>query len=282
MTGRTPEYVRTCSVTLSGGNIGGCLATRPPVGASARSLHAGREPFTTPSFLPSAAGRQREPNMRHLVPPLLLALLIALFASTPAHAQFTLKGGINLVDLFGGDVAASDTRPRLAGGVAFDIIGIGPLKLAPEIYYAQKGAENFQSRLAAGEAAHISLAYVEVPVLLRLTLPFGGPRVEPYVAGGPVFGWQLDCNVTVSADDVVEDCGQLLGGPEGVEDTLRSFEQGIMVGAGLIFEVIPGIGAITVDARYARGLTRLSEDADGPEIQNRAVSVLLGYRFGLR
>lgn len=220
--------------------------------------------------------------MKPFAPLPLLTLLAALLAAAPAHAQFALKGGINLVDLFGDDVAASDTRPRLAGGLAYDLIGIGPLKLAPEIYYAQKGADNFESRLAAGQAAEISLAYIEVPVLLRLALPFGGHRVQPYLAGGPVFGWQLDCRVTVSAGGAAEDCGQLLGGREGVEDTLRSFEQGIMVGAGLSFEVVPGTGGITLDARYARGLTRLSEEADGPEIQNSALSVLLGYRFALR
>lgn len=220
--------------------------------------------------------------MRPLASVSVVVLLMALLPASPANAQFALKGGVNLVDLFGDDVAASDTRPRLAGGMAVDLIGIGPLKLAPEIYYAQKGAENFESRLAAGETAEISLAYVEVPLLLRLALPFGGRKVQPYLAGGPVFGWRLDCQVTLGAGGADEDCGQLLGGQEGVEATLRSFEQGIMVGAGLGFELIPGTGALTLDARYARGLTRLADGPDGPDIQNSALSVLLGYRFALR
>lgn len=213
---------------------------------------------------------------------LLPLLLIILFlAPSPAEAQFAVKGGINLVDVFGDDVEGSDTRPRLAGGVGFDMFGVGPFTLAPEVYYAQKGADNFQGRLAAGEAAEISLAYVEVPVLVRLAIPLGGARFQPYLAGGPVFGWQLDCQVRATEAGAEEDCGQLLGGQDQLEDTLKEFEQGLMFGAGFAFEVIRGIGAVTLDARYARGLTRLSEAEDGPEIQNRALSVLLGYRFGL-
>lgn len=212
---------------------------------------------------------------------LLLLILVLFLAPSPAEAQFSLKGGINLVDVFGDDVEASDTRPRLAGGVGFDVIGVGPFTLAPEIYYAQKGADNFESRLAAGEAVEISLAYVEVPVLVRLAIPLGAARFHPYLAGGPVFGWQLDCKVKADEAGAQEDCGQLLGGQNQLEETLRDFERGMMVGAGFAFEVIRGIAAVTLDARYARGLTRLSQAADGPEIQNRALSVLLGYRFGM-
>jgi hypothetical protein len=219
--------------------------------------------------------------MRNLAPILLLVLLMALLPPRPAEAQFAIRGGVNLVDLFGDDVEASDSRPRLTGGIGFDLIGLGPLTLAPEIYYAQKGAENFQRRLVAGEPVEISLSYVEVPVLLRLAIPVGASRFQPYVGGGPVFGWQINCEVQASAAGAREDCGQLLGGEQQLEETLRSFEQGVMLGGGVAFEAIRGLGAITLDARYARGLSRLSESSDGPEIQNRALSLLLGYRFGL-
>lgn len=218
--------------------------------------------------------------MRNLAPILTVVLLSALLAPRQADAQLAIRGGVNLVDLFGDDVDTSDTRPRLAGGIGFDMVSLGPLTLAPEIYYAQKGAENFQSRLAAGESVEVSLSYVEVPVLLRVALPAGGGRFQPYVTGGPVFGWQLDCEVQASATGAQEDCGQLLGGEQQIEETLRSFEQGMMVGGGVAFDLVRGLGALTLDARYARGLSRLSEQADGPEIQNRSFSLLLGYRLG--
>lgn len=210
-----------------------------------------------------------------------LALLLVLLPASSAEAQFTFKGGVNLVDMFGDDVETSDRRPRLAGGMGMDLMSVGPLTLSPEVYYAQKGAENFQRRLAAGEASQVSLEYVELPVLLRVGVPLGGSRFQPYLAGGPVFAWQLDCRMEASESGVNEECGELLGGQDQLEEKLREFEQGLMVGAGFAFEVIRGIGAVTLDARYARGLTRLSEGGEGPEIQNRALSLLLGYRFGL-
>lgn len=219
--------------------------------------------------------------MRSMLVPVMLGLVIALLLPAPAQGQFAIKGGVNLVDFFGDDVEEADRRPRLAGGASYDVLSLGPLTLAPELYYAQKGAEQFESRLMAGEAAEISLAYVEVPVLLRLALPFGGYRFRPYVAGGPVFGWRLDCEATAGPAGAQPDCDQLLGGEAQLEETLREYEQGLMFGAGVAVSVLRGIGAITLDARYARGLTRLSGAEDGPDIQNRALSVLLGYRFGL-
>lgn len=219
--------------------------------------------------------------MRPLLVPILLALLVALLLPAPAQAQFAIKGGINVVDFFGDDVQEADRRPRLAGGAGFDVLSLGPLTLAPELYYAQKGAEQFQTRLMEQQPAEISLAYVEVPVLLRVALPFGGQRFRPYLAGGPVFGWQLDCEVTAGPDGSQPECDQLMGGEAQLEETLRQYEQGLMFGAGVAVSLFRGIGAITLDGRYAQGLTRLSDAEGAPEIQNRALAVLLGYRFGL-
>jgi hypothetical protein len=213
----------------------------------------------------------------------VLGLVLSLLIPGPVDAQFSIKGGVNLVDFFGDDVEEADRRPRLAGGAAVDLLALGPLALAPEIYYAQKGAEQLQQRLAQGQSATVSLSYIEIPVLVRLNLP-AGPRVRPYIAAGPVFGWQVDCSITANAQTgaAQPDCEDLLGGRQQLEEKLRSYEQGLMVGAGLAVRVLGGLGAITLDARYARGLTRLSDEPGAPEIRNRALSVLLGYRFGLQ
>lgn len=211
----------------------------------------------------------------------LLVVSLLLGAPTGADAQITLKGGVNLADVFGDDVESSDPRPRLAAGGSVDLLSLGPVTIAPELYYAQKGADNLQTDLQQGTPVQVSLEYVEVPVLLRVGLPFGGTRLSPYVSGGPVFGWQLDCTFESDVQaGVSDDCNQLLGGEGQLEETLRDYEQGLMFGAGFAFDVLPGFGAITLDARYSLGLTRLSEDDDGPDIQNRAFALLLGWRLG--
>lgn len=48
--------------------------------------------------------------------------------------------------------------------------------------------------------------------------------------------------------------------------------------------VIPGHGALNLDVRYTRGLTRITEEPDGgdaPDVTNQAFTVMLGYSFGL-
>lgn len=212
----------------------------------------------------------------------LAVALAACVAATPVglSAQFTLKGGVNLVDFFGDDVQSSDRRARLAGGASFDLLSVGPFTLAPELYYAQQGADNFEQKLQQGQPVRVSLEYVEIPVLLRLALPFGGQRLSPYVAGGPVFGWQLDCSFEAAQQGTTENCAQLLGGQDQLEETLRDYEQGLAFGAGFAVNLLRGFGAVTLDARYTLGMTRLSDDEDGPDIQNRAFALLLGYRLG--
>jgi hypothetical protein len=70
-------------------------------------------------------------------------------------------------------------------------------------------------------------------------------------------------------------CDDLSG--ENVEETIKDYEQGLILGGGLDFAVFSA-GAINIDARYTHGLSRLAEDGD---IHNRALSVMLGYSFGL-
>lgn len=212
--------------------------------------------------------------------PLLTLLGFLLLTPGPLAGQFTVKGGLNLVDLFGDGVESSDSRARLAAGGGFDLLSLGPFVVSPEVYYAQKGAGEMETGVQQGRPADVSLEYVEIPLLLKLELPLGGSRFFPYVAGGPVFGWQLDCDVRATEGGVEDNCDDILGGSEQLEETLRSYEQGLTFGAGFAFDVLRGFGGLTVDARYSVGLTRLSESDDGPDIQNRAFALLLGYRLG--
>ena len=53
-----------------------------------------------------------------------------------------------------------------------------------------------------------------------------------------------------------------------------------MLAGGFDFAV-GSVGAINIDARLTRGLSRLAQGSDGPDIRNQAFSVMLGYSFGL-
>lgn len=214
------------------------------------------------------------------------AVLLAAGAGSPLHAQFALKGGLNLTNMVGRDVAEGDSKMGLAFGGAFDVFVVGPLRIGPEVHYAQRGAENFTM---VGEQppmgpVELSLDYVEIPILVRFLLPFGGRRLTPYVMGGPVFGWQLSCSVTVGAGagtgEPEPDCDDLLT-REGLDEKLRDYEQGAMIGGGVALSLLRRTGAVTLEGRLMEGLSRLSDRRDGAELRNRSFTLLLGYSFRL-
>jgi len=219
-------------------------------------------------------------------PVLALLLAPALVWAEPAAAQVGIRGGLNLTNLVGSGVQNSENRTGLNAGLSYEILRIGPISVAPEIHYAQRGAEAFQLALA-GEGvppsgpAEVALDYIEIPLVARLHLPALGSLL-PFAAGGPVFGWNLDCSVTLDAPAGTAEpsCDELLS-REGLEAKVRDYEQGFLVGAGVDLPVLQGIGQLTLEGRYLRGLSRLGEGDAGLDVRNRSFSLSLGYAFGL-
>lgn len=212
------------------------------------------------------------------------ALLVSILVPDAGQAQLPLglRGGINLSEFVGGD-AEADTKRGLDLGVAFSPLQAGPFSLMIEGYYRQKGAETLQSSLDSTEppeSVEFGLDYVEIPVLARVDIPLAS-RLGLYLQGGPAFGWQLDCGVEFSTSgdpgSPTGNCDDLLGG--GLEDTLRDYEMGAVGGAGLELIVLQGVGAITLDARINRGLTRLTKEDTGSDLKNQSMSLMLGYTF---
>jgi hypothetical protein len=157
---------------------------------------------------------------------------------------------------------------------------MGPLQLRAEGYYRQKGArglDEFQDAALAGQTVEVGIDYVEVPVLLRFDLPGLGQRLFPYLEAGPAFAWRINCGISVdaAASTSQSSCDDLNG--DNLEETLKEYEQGLVLGGGFDMPIMR-IGSINIDARFTRGLSRLSE---GDEVRNRALSVMLGYSFGL-
>ena len=221
----------------------------------------------------------------------------------PSHSQVTLRGGVNLTDFFGSDADDTESVRSLSYGLAMSLITIGPAQVVLEGYYRKKGAGwdavdalvgggspvAFDSAQVAawtsqvgtlsGQQLEFGLDYVEVPVLLRWNFPTQGTRYRPYLNAGPAFAWRLDCGLTLDgsgggAEAACEDLSR-----DNLEETLKEYELGLAVGGGLDVFVLGGSGAINVDARLTRGLSRLSEEAGG-EVKNQSFTLLLGYAFG--
>jgi len=212
--------------------------------------------------------------------------LLALSFAPPSSAQVGIKGGVNLTRFVGSDADNYESTPGLDLGASLSLASLGPIQVLGEVYYRQKGAELDPAdpaalqELAEAGGYEIGLDYVEIPLLARLDLGGPGSRIRPYLVGGPAFGWRLNCGVSISggrAGSAAPECDDLT---EDFGSTIRSYEAGAVVGGGLEFS-LAGLGGVSLDARYTRGLSKIGEGEDALNIRNQSFSVMLGYFFGM-
>ena len=218
----------------------------------------------------------------------VFAALCLCASTTPAGAQFGLRGGMNLSKFVGAGSTNSQSATGLNLGASIPLIHLGPLSIVPEVYYSQKGAKQFDpSALAAGSATapttlDFGLDYIEVPVLAKLSFPLAR-RLHGYVAGGPAYAWNINCSISVtSAGETsnVSDCNQTFG---SFKTAMQKADRGIVAGGGLDLDVL-GFGGLNLDARVVRGLSRLTTATAGTtsaDIKNQSVSLMLGYYVGV-
>jgi hypothetical protein len=154
----------------------------------------------------------------------------------------------------------------------------GAVGIQLEAIYAQKGVSGdttFEGQSISGE---FRLAYLELPLLLKLRL--GSGPIRPYLFGGPALAIELLCEaeVTVGGTTNAADCDsdEAEGQTGGAER--RTTEFGAVAGAGL--EISSGAMAFLVELRYARGLQSL-DSTDEIDLKNEAISVLAGVSLPL-
>lgn len=223
----------------------------------------------------------------------LVLLLITTILTQTSYAQIGIRGGINLSRFVGEDVEETEDLLGLNAGLSFQIINIGPISIVPEIYYAEKGTR-FTEQLRQFQQMdpetpvnpedvdlEVNLAYLEIPILAKVRLPFLSTRViHPYVAGGPVFGFRLDCSVSFTsnnAEQEIQDCAD--ENFDDFEATFNEADRGYVIVTGIDFQV-PILGTLTLDGRYYHGLSRLIENEENDDIYNQNFTLMLGYNIG--
>jgi hypothetical protein len=186
--------------------------------------------------------------------PLATALTLASLApTTPALAQLGVKAGLSFATL-----SESSTSPDFrnqtgfAAGVSLGLPLGGVFVLQPEALYAEKGAKG------ATSSNDLKVAYLDVPLLLRLTIPT--PGLAPFAVGGPQASFQLRCELGQS------DCDQDFAGTD----------YGVAVGAGV--RIGGGLG-FTVEARYTQGLKDINRVSQGFDSKTRTFFILAGLSF---
>lgn len=167
----------------------------------------------------------------------------ALFAPmTSARAQggqFGAIVGATFSTLRGVD--GLDSRTGLLGGLSLVLPSGGAFALQPEALLVSKGAKGTNTT-----AAGLKLNYVEIPVLLRLTLSRDG-SVHPHAYAGPYLGFQIDCSVKGTSAD----CNDVPG------VSTKTVDVGGIVGGGLDFDFGPLV--LTGGARYGFGVSTVAD-----------------------
>lgn len=230
-------------------------------------------------------------RLARLVTGLMASLLVGLVIPLSASAQLGLRGGLSLSNLAGSGVQTSEKRQGFTGAMGWTLFHLGPLEIAPELSYVQKGTGDLflAAQQPGGDLAgnpppsadfvEFGIDYLEVPVLARLVmdLPVGSDGTAAYVLAGPALAWRLQCSIRPSGEGNVEvSDGCQLPQFRGASDVVRSADRGTVLGGGLLLTV-GSIGQVTFNARMIRGIGRVATDPNQPEARNRAFLFTLGW-----
>lgn len=210
----------------------------------------------------------------------LAAVLLLLPSIVPAQVQLeTEKGlmvGLNFANFKGADSDGSKTKTGIVGG-GFVRFNLSPsVAIQPELLYSMKGAKGTEF----GIDFEFKLAYLEVPVLLRFTIPTEG-NVVPALFAGPAVGFNISSKFQADA--------QGISGEVDI-DNARSVDFGLVLGGAVT--VGSGNAKFFIDARYNLGLTNAYEDVDSPglfdlvdlagnapELKNSGFLIMVGVTF---
>lgn len=207
-----------------------------------------------------------------------LALIAALSlcpATTASGAPaFGLKCGASLATLHGalptdGLIENGWKGGFAAGAWVFHDLGRS-FAIQLETNYVSKGTtlgsievtDPFGTPIGTFRVSEVA-SYLEIPVLLRISIPTGGVAA-PFFLAGPAAGFRLAQKVRVSG---------LVGFSADI-DTFKAADLGAALGAGLELGRGPVRG--TLETRYTLGLTGATEDFYSTDARNGALLFALG------
>lgn len=181
----------------------------------------------------------------------ILMVLAITTISVEAQVSFGLKAGLNISNVNGDDAEGTKSLLGANGGLFVNIPAGVNFAVQPELVYSMEGTKFEDSDLK------LQLNYLNIPILAQYRNESGF-----YAELGPQIG------LLTSAKLKFEDES------ESVKDELKSTNFSIVGGVG--FNFIPSVG---VNARYALGLSNISEDSSG-DLKTSTFSIGLHYTFG--
>lgn len=180
--------------------------------------------------------------------------LVALGLAPPARAGVAVgvRGGLSLSGIAGdADFIATSTKQGAGGGLFFTFGLSDLLSVQPEALYVAKGSSWGVFREDAGDPGSwqvLSVAdYLEIPVLLKLSLPVKS-RARPVLAAGPAVAFKVRERLKYAG----------AGSYSRASEFFKGTDLGVAAGLGL--ERPGGGGRWSLDARYTHGLSRVDRE----------------------
>lgn len=200
-----------------------------------------------------------------------LTFSLFLISISVASAQFGVRIGANLANVSSDpEVFSTSSRFGISGGLFYQVKASDNLIIQPEINFVQQGFKTELSILGITATSNTSLNYLQIPVLLK----YGFGNMEAmnfFVQAGPYLGLGMGKIKSKScASGVCETSESDFGSGDG---QLKSSDFGLDLGAGININ-----SNLSVDVRYALGLSDLDNSSDGTA-KNTAINIGVGYKF---
>ncbi len=203
--------------------------------------------------------------------------------TTPIYAQFAslgIKGGLNLSKLsYKDDLQGYDFsfRKGINIGLFTEYQLTDNLLIHSETIYSMRGTEYGSeeiSLLGMTIPTHKfvqKLNYFEIPLTIQYNFSINS-RITPKVFIGPVASFLLSAKI-----EYYEEGNKL--GEADQKDDIKSFEYGIIIGAGTDYNL--ATGKIIFDLIYHYGINNINQVQQGSKINSSTLSFNVGYGFKL-
>lgn len=231
--------------------------------------------------------------MKQFITRSALCIVFIFAASQTALTQFAfpvrlgILGGINLAnqssskDLFPANNPKSFHIGSIFGAMA-ELSFERNWSIQVEPRFIQKGT-NFgnitvtrTNPIPSGTTdAMFRLNYFELPLLIKAK--FEEPNFNPFVLGGPTFGFINSAKVEAPGTHVLSRPGT---STLDIEGDVSSLEVGLEIGGGVEFALTPTLGLLVM-ARYSQGLLDVYSNPIIPSTKSYGISITTGLLFNL-
>jgi hypothetical protein len=190
------------------------------------------------------------------------------------------QAGYSRADLTGANSDLVGSRQGAITGVYLHLPVTRMVSVRPEVLFTLKGGRTLVLLTDTTDTPNtalvdIELAYLELPILARWTLPRG--RFRPAVFGGPSASLQIGCDFLfiVAADSSRQTCGQEDEEADPVPQQVRELDFGWIVGAAI--EMHLPRTTLALQGRYSAGFRSFLKG--NVDLRNRGLAVLFGLTF---